>query len=87
LARVAALEAVRPSVPQPATSSQPLPAQSFAPPSPRPPPVPMPAPPPAVSSRVVTKRKSNPVLVAFFVLFVLASFAFSALLLVRLYVR
>jgi hypothetical protein len=35
--------------------------------------------------RAVAKRKSNPVLVLFLVLFVLASFAFSALLLVRLY--
>ena len=86
-ARVAALEAARPSVPQPAQSV------------PAPPPV-VPAPPissprisaPASSPRskpqpVVTKRRSNPVLVAFLLLFVLASFAFSALLLVRLYMK
>jgi serine/threonine protein kinase len=108
-ARVAALEAARPSVPQPATSSQPLPAQSYSPPSPSvaiPPPrasTPTPAPPsppissPAVASGprskpkpqpvVVAKRKSRPVLVAFLLLFILASVAMSTLLLVRLYVR
>jgi len=121
VARAAALEAVRPSVPQPsmqpvpqpATSSQQLPAQSYAPPSPHPASVAMPAPrastptpappsppiwSPVISSRSpissprskpqpVAKRRSNPALVAFLLLFVLASFAFSALLLVRLYMK
>lgn len=101
-ARVAALEAVRPSVPQPAplpaTSPQPLSTQAYSPP---PPPVATAPPPPISSPRIsspassprskptprIVKRKSNPVLVAFILLFVLASFAFSALLLVRLYAR
>ena len=105
-ARVAALEAARPSVPQPATSSQPLPAQSYAAPSPQPAPVaitaprassptplpsspraPISSPSPRSKPRAVVKRRTNPVLVAFLFLFVLASVAMSALLLVRLYVR
>ncbi len=98
VARAAALEGMRPSVPMPA-QSVPAPAPSFSPPapapsppspqrSPQPPPVAIPISAPAIAPRVVVaKRRSNPVLVAFFLLFVLASFAFSALLLVRLYVR
>ena len=87
-ARVAALEAARPSLAEP--------ARSWAPPQPVAIPVAPPisspriveAPPPAVSapSRAAAPR-SNRALVAFFVVFVVASIAASALLIASLYVH
>jgi serine/threonine protein kinase len=74
----------RASTPTPAPPSPPTSSPVAPPPSaPRSSPRSQPRP-PAV---VVAKRRSSPFLVALLLLFILASFAFSALLLVRLYVR
>ncbi len=94
----AALEAVRPSVPQPtspAASSGPYPAPPISAPILSPPRQHTPPQPPVVQAPPQStpraapsvKRRANPVLVVFLLLFVLASFAASGLLLARLYVR
>ena len=93
-ARVAAIEAVRPSVPQPVPQAPPSAPRSS---SPRPAPAPAPAPAPTPTrtrprTRTPTRTRTPPprasrALMAVLLVFVFASLGVSALLLARLYVR
>jgi serine/threonine protein kinase len=82
----AAPPAPTPPAPPISTPSLPAPQPVIAAPISQPK-LPPSSPSPRSNPRPVAKRKSSPVLVAFLLLFVLASFAMSALLLVRLYAR